>query len=183
MPNMPQGCAGGLFDRDGREDLLGTLNLLTPSVVKAACAEAARRRLHLAELHLSSTGASSSSRCDSVSRWLAYNGREGKQEERDQDRDRDRQRRQTHLPLLLLLPPLFDPLDRHAITVAELEAAVRRVMVRVRARVRARAGRTATATATAVVGRRTYMPIGKLRDLAALSAHCKKSGRYSFMLT
>ncbi|KAI1311472.1 putative cyclase-domain-containing protein [Xylaria venustula] len=36
----PQGCAWGVFDTDGKKDLLGTLNLLTPDVVKGACAEA-----------------------------------------------------------------------------------------------------------------------------------------------
>ncbi|KAI5861698.1 hypothetical protein GGS23DRAFT_126779 [Durotheca rogersii] len=40
VPDMPQGCAWGLFDKDGKKDLLGTLNLLTPSVVKAAFSEA-----------------------------------------------------------------------------------------------------------------------------------------------
>ncbi|KAI0175515.1 hypothetical protein GGR52DRAFT_315559 [Hypoxylon sp. FL1284] len=38
--DMPQGCAWGVFDQDGKKDLLGTLNLLTPSVVKAALGEA-----------------------------------------------------------------------------------------------------------------------------------------------
>ncbi|KAI2465748.1 hypothetical protein F4781DRAFT_424557 [Annulohypoxylon bovei var. microspora] len=37
VQDMPQGCAWGVF---GKKDLLGTLNLLTPSVVKAACSEA-----------------------------------------------------------------------------------------------------------------------------------------------
>lgn len=37
---MPQGCTWGLFDTDGKKDLLGTLNLLTTEVVKGACAEA-----------------------------------------------------------------------------------------------------------------------------------------------
>ncbi|KAI1828434.1 putative cyclase-domain-containing protein [Xylaria intraflava] len=40
VKGMPQGCAWGLFDRDGKKDLLGTLNLLTPDVVKGAAAEA-----------------------------------------------------------------------------------------------------------------------------------------------
>ncbi|KAI2618419.1 hypothetical protein GGR54DRAFT_605401 [Hypoxylon sp. NC1633] len=40
VPDMPQGCAWGIFDKDGKKDLLGTLNLLTPSVVKAAYSEA-----------------------------------------------------------------------------------------------------------------------------------------------
>ncbi|KAL7628562.1 hypothetical protein AAE478_000077 [Parahypoxylon ruwenzoriense] len=40
VPDMPQGCAWGIFDKDGKKDLLGTLNLLTPSVVKGAFKEA-----------------------------------------------------------------------------------------------------------------------------------------------
>ncbi|KAI0199121.1 putative cyclase-domain-containing protein [Astrocystis sublimbata] len=40
VKDMPQGCAWGIFDKDGKRDLLGTLNLLTPEVVKGACAEA-----------------------------------------------------------------------------------------------------------------------------------------------
>ncbi|KAI1097511.1 putative cyclase-domain-containing protein [Jackrogersella minutella] len=40
VPDMPQGCAWGIFDKGGKKDLLGTLNLLTPSVIKAACGEA-----------------------------------------------------------------------------------------------------------------------------------------------
>ncbi|KAI1335941.1 hypothetical protein F5Y15DRAFT_221065 [Xylariaceae sp. FL0016] len=40
VKDMPQGCAWGIFDKGGKKDLLGTLNLLTPSVVKGACAEA-----------------------------------------------------------------------------------------------------------------------------------------------
>ncbi|KAI1495689.1 putative cyclase-domain-containing protein [Biscogniauxia marginata] len=40
VPGMLQGCAWGIFDKDGQKDLLGTLNLLTPSVVKAAYTEA-----------------------------------------------------------------------------------------------------------------------------------------------
>ncbi|KAI0391129.1 hypothetical protein F5Y17DRAFT_24689 [Xylariaceae sp. FL0594] len=40
VKNMPQGCAWGLFDKDGKKDLLGTLNLLTQDVIKGACAEA-----------------------------------------------------------------------------------------------------------------------------------------------
>lgn len=39
VEGMPQGCAWGVFDEDGKKDLLGTLNLLTPDVVKAAAAE------------------------------------------------------------------------------------------------------------------------------------------------
>jgi hypothetical protein len=40
VKGMPQGCAWGLFDKDGKKDVLGTINLLTPDVVKAALAEA-----------------------------------------------------------------------------------------------------------------------------------------------
>lgn len=39
VPGMPQGCAWGIFDRNGQKDTLGTLNLLTPEVVKKAAAE------------------------------------------------------------------------------------------------------------------------------------------------
>ena len=39
VEGMPQGCAWGIFDKDGRKDVLGTLNLLTPEVVKSAAAE------------------------------------------------------------------------------------------------------------------------------------------------
>jgi hypothetical protein len=40
VDGMPQGCAWGFFDKDGKKDLRGTLNLLTPEVVAAACKEA-----------------------------------------------------------------------------------------------------------------------------------------------
>lgn len=40
VPGMPQGCAWGIFDKGDKKDLLGTLNLLTPPVVKAALSEA-----------------------------------------------------------------------------------------------------------------------------------------------
>ena len=36
---MPKGCAWGLFDKDGKKDIFGTLNLITPEVVKSAVAE------------------------------------------------------------------------------------------------------------------------------------------------
>lgn len=39
VKDMPQGCAWGLFDKDGKKDRLGCLNFLTPSVIKAAVAE------------------------------------------------------------------------------------------------------------------------------------------------
>lgn len=40
VEGMPQGCAWGVFDHEGKKDLRGTLNLLTPDVVAAACREA-----------------------------------------------------------------------------------------------------------------------------------------------
>ncbi|KAI2626341.1 putative cyclase-domain-containing protein [Xylaria nigripes] len=40
VEGMPQGCAWGVFDKNGEKDLLGTLNFLTPEVVKGAIAEA-----------------------------------------------------------------------------------------------------------------------------------------------
>jgi hypothetical protein len=39
VEGMPQGCAWGVFDRDGEKDIFGTLNILTPDVVKAAAQE------------------------------------------------------------------------------------------------------------------------------------------------
>ncbi|PTD06392.1 hypothetical protein FCULG_00011873 [Fusarium culmorum] len=36
---MPQGCAWGVFDADGKKDVFGTINLLTPDVVTAAAFE------------------------------------------------------------------------------------------------------------------------------------------------
>jgi hypothetical protein len=39
VKGMPQGCAWGVFDKDGKKDVLGTVNLLTPDVVKEAVAE------------------------------------------------------------------------------------------------------------------------------------------------
>lgn len=40
VDGMPQGCAWGIFDKDGKKDVRGTLNFLTPEVVAAACKEA-----------------------------------------------------------------------------------------------------------------------------------------------
>lgn len=40
VKGMPQGCAWGVFDKDGQKDHIGCLNLLTPSVVQAALKEA-----------------------------------------------------------------------------------------------------------------------------------------------
>ena len=39
VEGMPQGCAWGVFDRDGKKDIYGTLNFLSPEVVKAAASE------------------------------------------------------------------------------------------------------------------------------------------------
>jgi hypothetical protein len=39
VDNMPQGYAWGVFDRDGKKDVLGTLNFLTPEIVRAASKE------------------------------------------------------------------------------------------------------------------------------------------------
>ena len=39
VEGMPQGCAWGVFDKDGKKDVYGTLNILTPDVVKSAYKE------------------------------------------------------------------------------------------------------------------------------------------------
>ena len=39
VEGMPQGCAWGVFDKDGEKDVYGTLNLLTPEIIKYAAAE------------------------------------------------------------------------------------------------------------------------------------------------
>lgn len=39
VDKMPQGCAWGVFDKNGEKDLFGTLNHLTPDVIQAASAE------------------------------------------------------------------------------------------------------------------------------------------------
>lgn len=39
VEGMPQGTAWGVFDKDGKKDALGTLNLLTPEVVREAYKE------------------------------------------------------------------------------------------------------------------------------------------------
>ncbi|KAF2770563.1 hypothetical protein EJ03DRAFT_310527 [Teratosphaeria nubilosa] len=39
IKDMPQGTAWGVWDKDGKKDVFGTLNLLTPDVVKAAYSE------------------------------------------------------------------------------------------------------------------------------------------------
>ena len=39
VKDMPQGCAWGIFDKGGKKDHLGTLNYLTPDVVKEAASE------------------------------------------------------------------------------------------------------------------------------------------------
>lgn len=40
VEGMPQGCAWGIFDKNGEKDLRGTLNILTQEVVAEACKEA-----------------------------------------------------------------------------------------------------------------------------------------------
>jgi len=39
VEGQPQGCAWGVFDKDGKKDVFGTLNFLTPKIVAAAAAE------------------------------------------------------------------------------------------------------------------------------------------------
>lgn len=39
VEDMPQGCAWGIFDKNGQKDRIGTLNILTPQVVTAAASE------------------------------------------------------------------------------------------------------------------------------------------------
>lgn len=39
VDGMPNGCAWGLWDKDGKKDQLGALNLLTPEVVREAAKE------------------------------------------------------------------------------------------------------------------------------------------------
>lgn len=39
VKGMPQGCAWGVFDKGGKKDVYGTLNHLTPDVIKAAYKE------------------------------------------------------------------------------------------------------------------------------------------------
>ncbi|KAK0652781.1 hypothetical protein B0T16DRAFT_322722 [Cercophora newfieldiana] len=39
VEGQPKGFAWGIFDKDGKKDVLGTLNFLTPDIVKAAAAE------------------------------------------------------------------------------------------------------------------------------------------------
>lgn len=40
VEGLPKGCAWGIWDHDGKKDVYGTLNLLTPQVVQKALAEA-----------------------------------------------------------------------------------------------------------------------------------------------
>lgn len=40
VEHMPQGCAWGIFDKDGEKGHLGCLNLLSPKVVQDAFKEA-----------------------------------------------------------------------------------------------------------------------------------------------
>lgn len=39
VEGMPKGCAWSIFDRDGKKDHVGTLNFLTPDVVRKAALE------------------------------------------------------------------------------------------------------------------------------------------------
>lgn len=39
VEGMPQGCSWGIFDTNGKKDLHGTLNFLTPEIVAAAAKE------------------------------------------------------------------------------------------------------------------------------------------------
>lgn len=39
VEGMPKGCAWGVFDQDGKKDMVGTLNFLTPEVVRNAALE------------------------------------------------------------------------------------------------------------------------------------------------
>ncbi|GKU04256.1 hypothetical protein FLAG1_06982 [Fusarium langsethiae] len=39
VEGMPKGCAWGVFDQDGKKDMVGTLNFLTPEVVRNAAQE------------------------------------------------------------------------------------------------------------------------------------------------
>jgi hypothetical protein len=39
VKGMPKGCAWGVFDKDGKKDKFGTINLITPEVVKEAVKE------------------------------------------------------------------------------------------------------------------------------------------------
>ncbi|PHH66196.1 hypothetical protein CDD81_259 [Ophiocordyceps australis] len=39
VQGMPPGCAWGIFDHGGKKDLVGTLNFLTPKIVKSAASE------------------------------------------------------------------------------------------------------------------------------------------------
>jgi hypothetical protein len=39
VEDMPKGCAWGVFDQDGKKDMVGTLNFLTPEVVRNAALE------------------------------------------------------------------------------------------------------------------------------------------------
>lgn len=49
VEGMPQGCAWGLFDKNGKKDHLGCLNLLTPQVVQNAFKEATDGEPHAPE--------------------------------------------------------------------------------------------------------------------------------------
>ncbi|KAK5113836.1 hypothetical protein LTR62_003220 [Meristemomyces frigidus] len=39
VKGMPQGCAWGVYDKDGKKDVYGTLNNITPEIIKSAYSE------------------------------------------------------------------------------------------------------------------------------------------------
>jgi hypothetical protein len=39
VEGMPRGCAWGVFDKDGKKDVYGCLNKITPDIVKEASKE------------------------------------------------------------------------------------------------------------------------------------------------
>lgn len=39
VEGMPAGCAWGVFDKDGKKDVYGTLNLIVPDTIKGAAEE------------------------------------------------------------------------------------------------------------------------------------------------
>ncbi|KJX92216.1 hypothetical protein TI39_contig5889g00005 [Zymoseptoria brevis] len=47
VAGQPQGCAWGLFDKPGSKDELGTLNLLTPALVRQAASQEIRTGQHV----------------------------------------------------------------------------------------------------------------------------------------
>lgn len=39
VEGMPSGCAWGVFDKNDQKDIYGTLNLITPEIIKNAAKE------------------------------------------------------------------------------------------------------------------------------------------------